>query len=259
MAEFGHFEILGVLGSGGMGKVYRAKNNEKDRTVALKLMQREMLQAPDFRARFDKEAKINSSLKHPNIVEVFDHGIINNRPFIEMELLPNGSLHDLFHVPNVFRLSRASELLKGVAAGLDYAHGRGIIHRDIKLGNVLLAEDNVPKLVDFGLARAVFETHMTRTSAMLGTPLYMSPEQAISARDIDFRADIYSLAVMAYLLATGHFPFYDDKLLVVLNQHVQMMPPLPTEVNPALPKAMMGCCSRGWRRTPMTATRQHLS
>jgi serine/threonine protein kinase len=235
MAEFGHFEVEGVLGSGGMGKVYRAKNTKTGKIIALKLMQREMLRSEEFRKRFEKEADLNMRLEHPNIVRVYDYGIIAKRPYIEMELLPNGSLDDLFKTPRKFRLSRSAELLQQVAAGLDFAHSHDIIHRDIKLENILLGHNNEPKLVDFGLARAIQETHLTKTATMLGTPLYMSPEQANSTRNIDYRSDLYSLGVMGYLLATGHYPFYDDSLLVVLNQHLSMVPPTPTEVNPGLP------------------------
>jgi serine/threonine protein kinase len=244
-SPFGPYHIQDQLGVGGMAVVYRALDERTDKIVALKVLHDTLAAQEDVVARFEREAKISQRLTHPHIVTVLDYGEIDNRPYMTLEYMPNGSLARAFSQPTKVALSISARLLKQIADALDYAHKQGVVHRDLKLENILLNDKKKPILSDFGIARVIGATRLTSTGFMGGTPLYMSPEQAAGMKYIDYRADLYSFAVMAYLMATGYFPFTAREPLAVLNQHISTIPPIPSEVNPNLPPAMDAALLRG--------------
>ncbi len=246
----GQYVIGNKLGAGGMATVYRAYDPKRRRQVALKVLHAHWAAEPELINRFQREAQIASRLKHRGIVRVYDFGESDGHYYLAMQYMPGDSLAKFFVQPSHLRLSASARLLKQIAAPLDYAHKRGIVHRDLKLENVLLDRDSRPALSDFGLARVTDWTRLTLSGQITGTPLYMSPEQARGETDLDFRSDLYSLTVMAYLLATGYHPFSGASPYVILNQHIQRPPPLPTQVNPALPRALNPVLLKGLAKRP---------
>ncbi len=237
-STFGPYQIEGTIGRGGMAIVFKARDTRTDDLVALKILYDHILAQKVARQRFLREAELLHRLDHPNIVPVVEHGEIKGRTYLAMRYMANGSLADRLQNPTSIGLMVSTKLLKEVAKGLDYAHEQGIIHRDIKLENILLDADKRPALSDFGIAKLANSTRLTATGFIAGTPNYMSPEQALGWADIDHRTDIYSLGIMAYLMLTGFHPFTGSDALVVLNQHINMAPPPPTSVNDTLPSAL---------------------
>ncbi|HEX3050967.1 MAG TPA: serine/threonine-protein kinase [Aggregatilineaceae bacterium] len=205
--DFGPYHVEESLGAGGMATVYRAFDQNRQEWVALKILHPNFAAQPAIVQRFQQEARIAQSLEHAHIVRVIDYGVIDTIPYIALEYISGGSLMDRLQQPTRITLQQAARLLSQVASGLDYAHRQGIIHRDVKPGNVLLDGQGRVALTDFGIARVLDATHLTSTGLMPGTPLFMSPEQARGQRDVDERTDVYALAVMGYLLATGQHPF----------------------------------------------------
>lgn len=214
------YKIESELGRGGMGTVYRAHDSTLNRDVALKLMSNTDLGA-EGRARLLNEAQTVAQLDHPNIVTVFDAGEHEGKPYIVMQLVEGGTLHE--HRPA--DLDEILHIVKQVCAALEYAHQRGVIHRDLKPENVALSEDGTTKLMDFGLARSV-ASRMTSEGNIVGTVFYMAPEQAMG-QELDGRADLYALGVMLYELTTGELPFVDENPIAVITQHINspVVPP----------------------------------
>jgi serine/threonine protein kinase len=231
----GRYQILGPLGSGGMATVYKAFHPALDRTVALKIIRTSLTDDTEFLDRFRQEAKAVARLRHPNIVQVFDFGLADGQHFIVMEYLEGGTLkqrlrslqQDAQRIPRRELLRIVSE----VAEGLAYAHQFGILHRDVKPANVLLTRDGRAVLTDFGIARMVMSVELTRTGVGVGTPEYMSPEQA-RGEGADERADIYSLGVMAYEMVAGRVPFTADTPLAVVLKHLNDALPPPSSIDP---------------------------
>lgn len=230
----GRYEKLSQLGAGAMGVVFRARDNVLDREVALKIMSPDIRDNPAVAERFIQEAKALARLNHPNIVTVFDQGKDQNGElFMVMELVDGGALDDLLTQQVKFPLAKAIDLIDQLAAGMGYAHSRRIIHRDIKPANMFVTRDGHVKIGDFGLARAVQAAKITKTMIQ-GTPLYMSPEQ-ILGRDVDFRADLYSIGCTFYELLVGQPPFIEGE---VLYHHMHTVPPKPSEYDPSLPASV---------------------
>lgn len=219
------YRIVRTLGRGGMATVYLAEQKSVQREVALKVMSTTLLGDAQFGERFLREARIAARLRHPNVVQVYDVGICGEYHYISMEYLPGGSVmgHAGTPRPLGFSLSVASQ----IAGALDYAGTHGIVHRDIKPDNILLREDGVAVLTDFGIARAADAARMTRTGAVIGTPHYMSPEQA-RGQPLDGRADIYSLGILLYELLVGHAPYQAEDSLAIGIMHITApVPQLP--------------------------------
>ncbi len=204
--QTGRYRVLSVLGQGGMATVYRALDTRLQVHRAIKVLDPAVAQSAQVRARFESEARTMARLQHPNLVTVMDVGEDADRTYIVMELLDGGSLHDRIEREGPLSPRQASTVIQHVLGALRLAHSRGVIHRDVKPHNVLVDEDGVPKLTDFGIARVKTEDTRTRTGAAMGTLAYMAPEQCINAKEVDERADIYGVGVTLYALLKGGEP-----------------------------------------------------
>jgi serine/threonine protein kinase len=220
----GQYRILEELGRGGMAVVYKAYQPALDRCVAIKVLPRELTFDREFVERFLREAKAAARLNHPNIVTIHDVGRAEGAHFIVMEYVDGPSLAELLQRREGLPSQRASRVVSDVARALDYAHQRGFVHRDVKPGNILLSADGTAKLVDFGIVKAAEGTRLTQTGTLLGTPAYMSPEQAKGAA-IGQGTDIYSLGVVTYEMLSGRVPF-TGPTVAVLHAHVYDPPDL---------------------------------
>src|SRR5438876_4789820 len=227
-----------------MGLVYRAYHSQLERTGAVKVMQA-ITPDPDTVARFRHEAQAIAKLRHPNIVDVYDFGEFQGTPYMIVEYIPGGSLASRM-AQGVLDRRTALKYLRGIAAGLDYAHSRGVVHRDVKPANVLLAADDTPVLADFGLAKLLQGSSLkSMTGVTTGTPAYMAPEQ-VTGSQVGPAADRYSLATIAYEMLTGVIPFDGEGLMELLYAQVHRLPTPPsarvaslgTEVDAALMKAL---------------------
>src|SRR5579862_1261755 len=242
--QIGRYEILEELGHGAMGTVYRAKDPAMDRVVALKTIISLVLaseQGSEFRERFHREARAAGKLAHPGIVAVFDVGEHEGLPFLVMEFINGRTLADAAKKGERLTLDRVCEVGQQIAEALGHAHQHGVVHRDIKPANILLTSHEVygierPKITDFGVAKLA-AGHTTMTGQILGTPAFMPPEQFTGA-PIDGRADIFSLGVVLYWLATGEQPFPGEGITAVSYKVVHTDPVPPRKLNPSMPAAL---------------------
>src|SRR6266576_4818667 len=241
--KLGPYEVQDFIGQGAMGVVYRAYHAQLERTGAIKVMQAITPDA-DTVARFRHEAQAIAKLRHPNIVDVYDFGDFEGTPYMIVEYIPGGSLANTMAHGSVDQAT-ALKYLRGIAAGLDYAHGHGIVHRDVKPANVLLTNEDVPVLADFGLAKLLEGTSLkSMTGVTTGTPAYMAPEQ-VTGHDVGPAADRYSLATIAYEMLTGVIPFHGEGLMEVLYAQVHREAPAPSSQNSALNPGVDGVILRG--------------
>jgi eukaryotic-like serine/threonine-protein kinase len=236
----GRYELDGVVGRGGMAEVYRARDIRLDRIVAVKTLRDDLARDQTFQARFRREAQSAASLNHPSIVAVYDTGedMVGPTPvpYIVMEYVDGRTLRDLLRDDRRLLPERALEITDGVLRALDYSHRNGIVHRDIKPGNVMLTRTGDVKVMDFGIARAVSDAQatMTQTAQVIGTAQYLSPEQARGER-VDARSDLYSTGCLLYELLTGRPPFTGDSPVAIAYQHVRENPVPPSRVDPEIP------------------------
>jgi tRNA A-37 threonylcarbamoyl transferase component Bud32 len=231
--SLGGYEILEPLGQGGMADVYKARHSRLDRYVALKILQPRIAAESDFRQRFEREAQAVASLRHPNIVQVYDFGDEDGNYFMVMEYIAGSDLHQILEEKGVLSIKDTLPLIQGVANALDYAHTQGVIHRDIKPSNVLIQierEARLPILTDFGIAKLVDNHTHTNQASLVGTLHYISPEQIRQSGQVDARTDIYSLGVMTYQMLTGELPFRGDNTGALITAHLQQQPPDPRSV-----------------------------
>ena len=223
--KINHFRVLGLLGKGGMGAVYKAEDVNLGRQVALKVLSPALLEIEGYKDRFFREAQSAARVQHPNIVSIYHLGTTSKgSPYFAMELVDGEALDEVLHRVNRFSLEKSVELLTPVIEALSFAHGQGIIHRDLKPANLVLGKDNRIRVLDFGLARMEGSTSLTNTGMVMGTPDFMSPEQGLGKK-VDHRADIYSIGVIFYVFLTGRLPFEGDSALEVMMAHVQTPPP----------------------------------
>jgi len=239
------YQILGELGRGGMGIVYKAKDTVLDRVVAFKVLPDALKENPQALKNFLREAKSAAQLNHPNIVTVYDAGEQDGRYYIAMEYVDGTTLKEILRRRNVIASSGVLHVLVQMCEALAYAHEKKIVHRDIKTANTMWTRDKKAKIMDFGLAKVVEEVR-NHTTLVSGTPYYMSPEQTLG-RNIDHRTDIYSLGVTIYELATGTLPFRDGN---VPYHHVHTPAPDPRSVNPNLPLPLARIITRCLQKAP---------
>ena len=226
----GGYQIEDVIGQGGMATVYRAFQTQLERWVAVKIMRATGSSEKEFLARFRREARAIAALRHPNILNIYDYGEEHGTAYIVMEYISEGTLKD--HLTNrPMEWLDAAPLVVPVGRALAYAHSQGVVHRDVKPANILLARSDWPMLADFGLVKLVgHQRGITRPGVSIGTPAYFSPEQA-AGDDVDHRSDIYSLAVVIYQLLTGRLPFVSDSPIELMLQRLKESPPPPRRFN----------------------------
>lgn len=242
--KIGRYEVKAELGRGGMATVYRAFDPSFDREVAIKVLPREMMHDPQFRSRFEREIKMIASLEHPAIVPVYDVGDHNEQPYFVMRFMNGGSLTDVIEKGSM-PIQETAKIVEKVAQGLAYAHRKGIIHRDLKPDNILFDENGEPFISDFGVAKLSESASNLTGSGVIGTPAYMSPEQAQGV-DIDLRSDVYGLGVIVYQMLSGHQPYSADTPMGVVVKHItepvpeilKVLPTLQPEVDAVIKSAM---------------------
>src|SRR6202051_700987 len=234
------YELEGVVGRGGMAEVYRARDLRLDRIVAIKTLRADLARDQIFQARFRREAQSAASLNHPSIVAVYDTGEDMSSglpvPYIVMECVDGRTVRDLLIEGHRLLPERTLEIISGVLRALEYSHQAGIVHRDIKPGNVMVTRNGDVKVMDFGIARAMSDSQatMTQTAQVIGTAQYLSPEQARGER-VDARSDLYSTGCLMYEVLTGRPPFSGDSAVAIAYQHVRENPIPPSRVDPDVP------------------------
>ena len=243
------YEILSQVGQGGMATVFLARQRSMNRNVALKFLPNAFLNDEAYLQRFEREVRIVSQLEHRNIVPVYDFGEFEDQPYIAMRYMPAGSVEELLAAGPI-PLRRVLSIVEQVASALDYAHQNEILHRDLKPSNILLDDGGGVFITDFGIARILGEggSNIT-TQGVVGTPSYMSPEQA-RGEPLDGRSDIYSLGVMLFELVTGCRPFDSETPYSIAVMHVTMPPPSPRDFDPSVTSAVEGVILRALHKQP---------
>jgi serine/threonine-protein kinase len=253
VAALGHqYQVESEIGRGGMSVVYRARDIRLNRTVAIKVLPPELAYDPAIRTRFTREAQTSAQLSHAHIVPIYDVGEREGIAYFVMALVSGGNLAALLAREPRQPIEEVRRLLCEIADALAYAHVRGVIHRDVKPDNILLDADSGRAIVtDFGIARAIEAgTRLTITGNALGTPQYMSPEQAVGEREVDGRSDIYSLGVVAYQMLTGRLPFTGGNTMALLLKHVNERPLPIVELRPDAPKPLRDAIERALMKAP---------
>lgn len=233
----GPYQIQDQVGHGGMATVYKAYHPALDRYVAIKVMDMVLSKEQDFIERFKREARVIARLDNPHIVPVYDFDEHNGQPYIVLKFIDGQTLKDRMSGSPLSK-TEVLQIVKAVGDGLEYAHRHGILHRDTKPSNVLIANDGKVYLTDFGLARLVEGSSSLTGDMILGTPHYISPEQAMNAEKIDEGTDIYSFGVMIYEMVVGCLPFEGDTTFTVIEDHISKEPPPPRSIKPDIPEAV---------------------
>lgn len=242
------YEVGDLIGRGGMAQVHLGYDTRLSRTVAIKVLRTDHAQDPTFIARFRREAQSAAALNHPSIVAVYDTGEETvtsesgrtlSLPYIVMEYVKGRTVSQLLSNGDALPIDEAVQIVVGILSALEYSHREGIVHRDIKPGNIMLTPDGKVKVMDFGIARAVADSSatMTQTNSVVGTAQYLSPEQA-RGEVVDARSDLYSTGCVLFELLTGQPPFRGDSAVAVAYQHVSQQPPAPTSIAPDIPEAL---------------------
>jgi serine/threonine protein kinase len=233
--NFGSYWIKDKLGSGGMASVFEAVQKKTFQKVALKILHEQYNDDFQIRKRFEHEASIAARLEHPNIVPIWDFGEFKKRVYLAMPLMEGGNFAVSLSKTASVSYKTSLEVLTLLADALDYAHSKGVIHRDFKLENILLNRFNVPAISDFGIAQSPENTRVTVTGQILGSPKYLAPENFESHGIVDYRVDLYAFAVTAYLMLTGYFPFTGPNAMNIIDKHRNGFFPKPSKVNTQLP------------------------
>ncbi len=244
------YHVLSHLARGGMADVYQGRDTLLNRTVAIKVLHSQFSADEAFVKRFRREAQAAANLTHPSIVGIYDWGQAQGTYFIVMELVDGRSLRDVLKSEGALLPRRATEIAAETAAALSIAHQGGLVHRDVKPGNILLSKDGSVKVTDFGIARAFDDSaELTRTGAVIGTATYFSPEQAQGAT-ADERSDVYALGVVLYEMLTGRPPFLGDSPMAVAFQHVSTEAPAPSTLNPDVAEDLDRVVAKALRKDP---------
>jgi len=233
----GRYEIIQTLGQGGMGAVYKARDREVDRVVALKVIRPELANQPQILMRFKQELILSRQVTHKNVIRIFDLGEADNIRFITMEFVAGRDLHSLLRDSTPLTLEEKVKIVIQVCRALDAAHAEGVVHRDLKPQNIMVENTGRVVVMDFGIAHSMEESGATSTGMLLGTPAYVSPEQA-KGEKIDPRSDIYTLGIVFYELLTGKIPFESETVVGLLIKRLQERPVPPIEKNKDIPQAL---------------------
>src|SRR5438093_7585493 len=232
-----------------MSSVYRAHDTLLERDVALKILHEHYTADDEYVERFRREARAVAQLSHPNIVTVIDRGEEDGRQFIVFEFIDGKTLKQCLDEGGPMTVRRALELAVQIARGLAFAHGQGLVHRDVKPQNVILNGDGRAKVTDFGIARSLEVQGVTQSGAVLGTSNYIAPEQA-SGQPVDRTTDVYSLGVVLFELLTGEVPFPGESFVAVAMQHVNEPPPSVLDVRPDVPVRVASAVDRALEKDP---------
>jgi hypothetical protein len=247
--RIGRYEIERELGRGGMAVVYLARDPAMKRQVAVKVLPRQFTFDPQFRARFQREAEVIAALEHPHIVPIYDFGEHDDQPFIVMRYMPGGSLTDRL-TQGPLPVAEAGRIIASLASALDEAHSKGIIHRDLKPGNILFDHHDEPFISDFGIAKLSEATAALTGTGIVGTPAYMSPEQARGDKHIDARSDIYALGTILFEMLTGKLPYEADTPMGIAIKHVTEPVPRILDTNPDLPTGCEAVITQAMAKSP---------
>lgn len=248
----GPYRVISQIGTGGMATIYKAYHERLDRDVAIKIMHQVFLANPNFRARFEREAQIVARLEHPYIVPIYDYSEFNDQPYLVMKFIEGDTLKGrLEKATGVLPSAEIIHILSEVAGALDYAHAQGVLHRDIKPSNILLDQQGQAYITDFGLARMrqVGETTLS-ADVLLGTPFYISPEQAQGKTDLTHHTDLYSLGVVMYQMVVGRVPFSSDTPYAVIHDHIYTPLPSASQMNPAISKNVEAVLNKALAKAP---------
>jgi eukaryotic-like serine/threonine-protein kinase len=249
---FGKYELLGEIGRGGMGVVYKARQMDLDRPVALKMVLAGCLASPDHVSRFQDEARATAGLHHPHIVTIYEAGQVHGQPYFAMQYVDGPSLARVLQ-QGPLPPEQAARCLAAIARAVAHLHAHGIVHRDLKPSNILLDEQGQPYVTDFGLAKLLAgDSHRTSTGAILGTASYMAPEQAAGGRAVAVGplSDVYSLGALLYETLTGRPPFREETALDTLVQVLEGEPVRPSVLNPGIPRELEMICLRCLEKAP---------
>jgi serine/threonine protein kinase len=243
------YRLDSPLAAGGMGTVYVATDERLNRRVAVKILKEDLAGDHRFVERFRREARAVASLSHPNIANVYDYGVDDRRHFIVMELVDGTDLSHVLRADGPLSPERATRIATQICAALGHAHAAGVVHRDVKPANVIVGDGDDVKVTDFGIARAVGDATLTATGAMLGTALYVSPEQAMGSA-ITAASDIYSTGIVFYEMLTGSIPFAGDSPVAIAMKHVSQDVPRPSEVARDVPRPIDDIVTRATSKNP---------
>jgi serine/threonine protein kinase len=261
LSEHPRYEVLGLIGKGGMGDVYRARHRKMERTVALKVINRGLVQKAEAIDRFHREVRAAAQLSHPNIVTSYDADHAGDFHFMVMELVDGIDLSQTIKKRGALPIAEACDYIRQAAIGLQHAHERGMVHRDIKPHNLMVTVDGTIKILDFGLASLAPEpipasdavaarSDLTAAGAIMGTPDFISPEQANDARQVDIRSDIYSLGATLYYLLSGRVPFDHGSIIHKLKSHAQVEPTPLYSVRDDVPEELVAIASKMMAKDP---------
>ncbi|HEY3998643.1 MAG TPA: serine/threonine-protein kinase [Candidatus Xenobia bacterium] len=242
------YRVVARLARGGMGAVYEVEDTYGDR-YAMKVPDPHFMESTEMRARFEREISIGRNLHHPHIVRLYDCNGQGDTPYLVMELVRGPSLAQVLKQEKPLEPSRAVYIATCLLDALEYGHQRGVIHRDVKPANVLMAPGGVPKLSDYGIARLGDAGNLTATSSAIGTPHYMAPEQ-VHAKEVDVRSDVYAMGVILFDCLTGRLPFEEPDAMAVVMQKLAVDPPVPSSINPRLPPVFDAILMRALARRP---------
>src|SRR5277367_3903010 len=231
------YEIVQLLGQGGMGAVYKAKDLELERIVAVKVIRPDLASHPDILARFKQELILARQITHRNVIRIFDLSEASGIKFITMEFIEGQDLKSLVTEKGRISFDEAAKFLEQVCLALEAAHGEGVVHRDLKPQNIMVDKQGRASVMDFGIARSVEAGGMTMTGMVVGTPEYMSPEQVMGER-VDVRSDLFTLGVIFYELLTGAMPYQSDSLQGAMFKRTREIPKPPKEIDPTVPQIL---------------------